>query len=156
MRNNWKTMIRSGWIIFILWMAFAVQGIQAQNEGSVWKTLANLLIEKEFDEMTGMEVYKPTFFPNVLDLEGTEIVVEGYIIPLTGQKAQAHFMFSAYPVNMCFFCGKAGPESAMQVFMKDAKKVAYTEDRITLKGTFKINRNIQEQMFYNLENAEVL
>lgn len=126
------------------------------QEMSVWKTLASLTIQKEFDEFTGMEVHKPTFFPNVLQLEGEEIVVEGYIIPLTGKRAQSHYMFSAYPVNMCFFCGKAGPESVMQVFMKDAEKVNYTEERITVKGIFKINRDLTQQMFYNLENAQVL
>lgn len=44
----------------------------------------------------------------------------------------------------------------MQVFMKAAEKVNYTEERITIKGIFKINRDLTQQMFYNLEKSEVL
>ncbi len=56
----------------------------------------------------------------MLQLVGEEIVVEDYLIPLTGKRAQSHYVFSAHPVNRCFICGKAGQESLRQVFMQDA------------------------------------
>ena len=138
--------------IYLVSMLFVFGSAVGQNH---WKTLGSLLMHTEFDEITGIEIYKPTFFPTVLELVDQEIELEGYIIPLTGKRAQSHFMFSAYPVSNCFFCGNAGPESVVQVYMKNNQKVNYTEDRIKVKGTFKINRDLTQQLFYNLENAEV-
>ena len=65
-------------------------------------------------------------------------------------------MFSAFPYNMCFFCGKAGPESAMQVFTKKGKAVTYTEDAVHVKGILRLRRNDITGLIYALENAELV
>lgn len=86
-------------------------------------------------------------------LEGTEVELEGYIIPLTGQVTQSHFMLSKFPQSTCFFCGKAGPETAMQVFMRDNKKIKVTERKVRVKGTLYINPKDASSLLYTLENA---
>lgn len=92
--------------------------------------------------------------PLAKNRQGTEIEISGYIIPITGQHAQSHFMFSRFPQHMCFFCGKAGPESAMQVFTKNAKKLTFTSEKISLKGILQINHDKGSGLLYTLTNAE--
>jgi hypothetical protein len=62
-------------------------------------------------------------------------------------------MLSKFPQSTCFFCGKAGPETAMQVFMKDNKKVKISERKVRVKGTLLINPKDASSLLYTLENA---
>jgi len=84
---------------------------------STWQVLQGVTFTTEYDERLGIDVKKPTFGPWVEAIAGKEIEVQGYVIPLQGKIDQSYFMFSALSYSMCFFCGKAGPETAMEVFM---------------------------------------
>ena len=86
--------------------------LMAQN---TWLTLSKVTYKRQFDEMMGMEVKTPEYSQEIIALQGKTVEVEGYIIPLKGERAQSHFMYSAYPYAMCYFCGAAGPETVMQV-----------------------------------------
>lgn len=129
---------------------------KAQSGDNAWQTLSMVQITKDYDADMGVETIKANFSPIVQALDGTEITVKGYIIPLTGKRKQSHFMFSSLPVNMCFFCGKAGPESAMQVFMKDDKKVAFTEKSISVRGVLRLSQGDGSGLIYTLESAELI
>lgn len=119
-----------------------------------WLTLSMVTIENNvFDPNLGYAQPKITLSPIVKAMDGKEIEISGYIIPLSGKKAQPHFMLSRYPESMCFFCGAAGPESAMQVFMKDKKKVAYSKDKIKVKGILRVNAIDAANLIYTLDNA---
>lgn len=124
----------------------------AQSE---WNNLAYVTKTKTFDENYGIEI--ETLTPGIIaqQMHGKEISVKGYIIPLTGKISQSHFMFSRYPQNMCFFCGKAGPESAMQVFMKNNEELPFTQEKINIKGTLVINNDEASGLLYTLQNAEL-
>lgn len=126
------------------------------QQSGIWGTLAMVSVKKQFDPNFGMEIDKITVSPAVLAMQGKEIEVDGYIIPLTGKLEQNHIMLSKFPENMCFFCGKAGPESAMQVFLAKGKKVAYTDKKVKFKGILLINNNNDGSLLYTLDQAEVL
>jgi len=119
----------------------------------MWSTLALVTFETSFDPTYMMETKTPKVSRTVEKLDGTTIIIEGYIIPLTGQVTQSHFMLSKFPQSMCFFCGKAGPESAMQVFMKNNKKINITERKVKVSGTLLINPTDANSLLYTLENA---
>ena len=105
--------------------------------------------------MMGFKVDVPVFSEEVKALDGKEITIRGYIIPVEGYKSHKEFVFSAYPYNMCFFCGGAGPESVMEVFSK--KPVASSKKMVKLKGTLRVNYNPTiGQVLYTLKNAEVV
>lgn len=112
--------------------------------------------QKEYDENMGFEIEIPKVGVLAKALEGKEIEIEGFIIPLVGKVKQSHFMLSLYPANMCFFCGAAGPETAMQVFMDADKKVPYSDDKIRIKGILRINEKDINSLLYTLENAKLL
>ncbi|MCH2082116.1 MAG: DUF3299 domain-containing protein [Saprospiraceae bacterium] len=143
-------------LVHLILLTFPLIGKAQPPDANIWGILSDVQIEKEYDDMIGMEIIRPTFSPLITAMEGKEVVVKGYIIPLEGKKKQGHFMFSAFPYNMCFFCGKAGPESAMQVFTKKGKAVTYTEDAVHVKGILRLRRNDITGLIYALENAELV
>lgn len=125
----------------------------AQNSGnSMWKTLSKITYKKEYDEMLGFKIDVPVFSQDVLALEGKEVTITGYIIPVEGYKSHKEFIFSAYPYNMCFFCGGAGPETVMEVVALEA--VPYTADPVTIKGVLRLNATDINRLMYALEEVK--
>ena len=136
-------------------LGFAQADVMKKDEGA-WNTLSMVTYQREFDESFGIDVEKPILNPIIRNFEGKEIEVEGYIIPLTGKLEQSHFMLSRFPQSMCFFCGKAGPESAAQVFTKNGKKIAFTDKKIRVKGILRINVTDITNLLYTIEDGVVI
>ena len=141
-------------LTFILF--FMVVSFGASQGKEVWNTLALVKTESKFDDLMGMVTQKATPLPPAQLLNDSTVVVSGFMIALDVKSAQSHFMFSRYPQNMCFFCGAAGPESAMQVFMKDGNKIPYSEDKVALKGVLQIQQNDASGLIYFLHDATLL
>jgi hypothetical protein len=124
----------------------------AEKNENVWKTLSRITYKKEYDEFLGFKIDKPVFADQVHALEGKEVTVKGYIIPVEGYKSHNEFIFSAYPYNMCFFCGGAGPETVMEVESLDA--VEYTAEQVVLKGKLVLNADDVNRLMYLLVDAK--
>ena len=124
------------------------------DAAKIWKTLARITFRKEYDKVMGFKVDKPVFSKDVIALENKVIEIRGYIIPVEGYKSHKEFVFSAYPYNMCFFCGGAGPESVMEVSSKEPIK--YSAEAITLRGTLHTNSDDINRLIYSLEDAELI
>jgi len=101
--------------------------------------------------MMGFKVDVPVFSEQVKKLEGKEVTIKGYIIPVEGYKSHKEFVFSAYPYNMCFFCGGAGPETVMEVYAKEAIK--YTAEPVVIKGTLELNATDVNRLIYALNDV---
>ena len=125
---------------------------QSSSGNSMWKTLSKITYKKEYDEMLGFKIDVPVFSQDVLALEGKEVTITGYIIPVEGYKSHKEFIFSAYPYNMCFFCGGAGPETVMEVVATEA--VPYTADPVTIKGVLHLNATDINRLMYALEEVK--
>jgi hypothetical protein len=142
--------IRFGILIIATLLAFDVK---SQDN---WGLLGMVTFNKTFDEDFGMELLTPQYSPIVLGIDGKEMEIEGYFIALDGKKEQNHFMLSKFPQSTCFFCGKAGPETAMQVFLADGKKQKYSDEKIKVKGILRINTSDPTGLLYTLEQAKSL
>ena len=145
-------------LYILLAVLFSSVNVMAQDEEpqslkveNTWKTLARITYKKEFDELMGFKIDKPVFSDKVKALEGKEVIIKGYVIPVEGYKSHKEFILSAFPYNMCFFCGGAGPETVMEVFASEPVK--YQADAIYLKGTLKLNADDINRLMYFLEDA---
>ncbi len=134
----------------LLFMSFDIQPSNA------WSTLAMVSVTTTYNPEFGIETKKAKVSPVVKALESKTIELEGYIIPLTGKLAQSHFMLSKFSEKMCFFCGKAGPETAAQVFLANNKKQKYQDTKIKVKGILRINENDASGLLYTLEDAIII
>jgi len=143
-------------LYIIIFSFFSLQAIAQDKAIDQWNTLAMVHMESKFDDMMGMIIKTATPMAHVQKMHGTEIEIRGYMIALDVTAKQSHFMFSRYPQNMCFFCGAAGPESAMQVFMKDGKKLEHTINKVVLKGKLNIQKGDPSGLIYTLTNGELI
>jgi hypothetical protein len=121
---------------------------------SVWKTLAKITYKKEYDDFLGFKIDKPVFSEEIKALDGKEVTVKGFVIPVEGYKSHKEFIFSAFPYSMCFFCGGAGPESVMEV--EAAEPVEYSAESIVLKGKLKLNSDDVNKLMYSLIEARLV
>ncbi len=137
--------------IYLLIGLFSVLANVAYTQENTWKTLSKLTYKKQMDEVLGFKIDVPVFSEPIKVLEGTEVQLKGYIIPVEGYKSHNEFIFSAYPYNMCFFCGGAGPETVMEV--KSLEPIKYVADQITLKGKLVLNAEDINRLMYILEDA---
>lgn len=130
--------------------------------GGVWEDLLQLKFKISFDEEVDDVVFQPKFTELIKSYEGQMIEVEGFIIPhniaadamgnLDDQGDK--FMFSAFPLASCFFCGGAGSESVMEAFPKNP--INYTTKKITLRGRLKLNDKDLMKLPYILEEVSLV
>lgn len=138
---------------FMLSFLVSVSDVQAQTE-SLWKTLAKITYKKEYDEFLGFKIDKPVFSEEIKALNGKEVTVKGFVIPVEGYKSHKEFIFSAFPYSMCFFCGGAGPESVMEVLATEP--VEYSAESIILKGKLHLNSDDVNKLMYSLTDARLV
>jgi hypothetical protein len=144
-------------IIVISFLAtIVISPITAQSgtTESLWKTLAKITYKKEYDDFLGFKIDKPVFSPEIKALNGKEVTVKGFIIPVEGYKGHKEFILSAFPYSMCFFCGGAGPETVMEVTALEA--IQYTAESITIKGKLHVNSEDVNELMYSMSEAKLV
>lgn len=137
--------------IFSAGNVFAQKADTATPKKNTWKVLSKITFKKQYDEMMGFKVDIPVFSKEVKALEGKEIIIKGYIIPVEGYKSHKEFVFSAFPYNMCFFCGGAGPETVMEV--SASEPIKYTAETVTIKGKLALNSTDINKLIYSISDA---
>jgi hypothetical protein len=140
---------------YIVWVGLVFFGfsqmLQAQQV-SVWKDLSDVTYKIGEDEFG--ELYLPVFSEKIKKLEGEEVTADGYIIPFEGMFKPEHIILSSLPLAECFFCGSGGPETVMEVMLKDPIK--YTSKRVKVKGKLELNDKDPEKLMYILKEAQLL
>ena len=138
--------------LLILFSLFAMFTARAQTETS-WTDLMDITFKDVYLEADDMYVYYPLFKEKQKSLDGVEIAITGYIIPVDVELNQ--YVLSAFPFSACFFCGNAGPESVMAVYFTEADQSFKTDQRLTLAGTLELNETNVDELIYVLRNAKV-
>ncbi len=129
----------------------AAENAEEKKETKVWKTLGKITYKKKYDELLGFKIDYPVFSEPILKLEGKEVELKGYIIPVEGYKSHKEFIFSAFPYNMCFFCGGAGPETVMEV--EASEGIEYTAEQVRIRGKLTLNADDINRLMYILTDA---
>ena len=143
-----KKIIIVGIVIFLL-SSFSLQKDPVEL---TWKTLTDVEFKDVFVEELDTYYWKPTFGESVKAMEGEEVFITGYILPVDID--DDYYVLSRYPFANCFFCGGAGPESIIDLrFKKDNRKFK-TDERLTFKGILKLNATDIYSMNYILLDAE--
>lgn len=143
-------MLRSFIITIVLFSGISVFG----QKTNPWNTLAKVDYETRIDETTQFEEEFPIFSEAVKQLDGKEITIEGWMIPLDELRGENYFVLSSLPFANCFFCGGAGPETVMEIFSK--KEIDFTEKKIKVKGRLTINADDPLRLMYILNEVELI
>ena len=120
----------------------------------MWYKLSKITFKKVYDEFMGFKVDVPVFSEGIKKWDGKEIEIRGYIVPSQGYEGQTEFFLSAYPYNMCFFCGGAGPETIMEVYTKE--EIDYTAEAAIAKGILRLNDSDINRLIYAIEDVELV
>ncbi|MCU0449715.1 MAG: DUF3299 domain-containing protein [Bernardetiaceae bacterium] len=124
----------------------------AQSSRIAWETLANVEWVEKYNAQYKQKFQYPVFSQSVKALDGKEVMIKGHLLPLdVGGK---FLVLSRYPMESCFFCGLAGPESVLQVQMKNPFRIH--RKTVTFKGRLHLNETDVDQLMYILENAELM
>lgn len=123
--------------------------IQADNSTEdIWKVL--LKVKYSFYENT----YIPKFDDKIKALDGKIVTIKGFMYPIDEKTQHEFFYLSYYPVNICFFCGGAGPESVIEV--NSRKPIPLKSKAIQVKGKLKLNYKDRQRLFFILLDTEII
>ncbi|MEL6719120.1 MAG: DUF3299 domain-containing protein [Bacteroidota bacterium] len=137
--------------LFIIFLGFNAQ-LSAQVKLS-WKQLADVSYEAKYLEEFGAEYLTPVFGKTPKIYDKKEVVVTGYIIPV--DEEESAYILSRNPYSSCYFCGNAGPETIVELWIPPSRKKRYKMDeRMTFKGKLKLNDEDVNHFIYILEDAQ--
>ncbi len=114
--------------------------------------LSDVFFNEKFVEAEGVTYLYPEFGTSVKRLDGQEVIITGYMFPMDPKRN--FYIISANTFASCFFCGKAGPETIVQLKLKKGHRKYVMDERVTMKGTLKLNDSDYEQCNYILLEAE--
>ncbi|MEZ4685585.1 MAG: hypothetical protein R3B47_05840 [Bacteroidia bacterium] len=117
-----------------------------------WFDLSDVEFEDRFYEEVKSYLLFPKFGDRVKKLGGKPITLAGYTI--TADADSGIYVLSANPLASCFFCGAAGPESVVQLNLKEGQREFQTDEWVTFKGKLRLNDSNINELNYILEGAE--
>lgn len=146
-------MMRPALIVLLM---FVGQSVLAQQLVS-WNTFAQVKFHRKYSETFGFEVNvkPPEFSKELMALNGKEISVKGYVIPVDIDLGM--YMVSANPFANCFFCGGAGPETVVELLPIGKFPRFSTDQVVTFKGVLQVNtQGEMNAVPYQLFRAQVV
>lgn len=121
-----------------------------------WPFLLATRFEQLYNQELGMEVDVPIFNDTLSVLEGKNVTVSGYYIPVDETGDENIVILSAYPYAQCFFCGQAGVESIIDVLPTEPLPRLKTDAKVTFGGKLKLNKDNYDFLIYILEDAVLI
>ena len=125
----------------------------AQSDG--WTLFAKTKFEAKYNDKAAEYFLYPVFAPELQNLVGKEISLEGYYMPIEIE-GDAYIILSKFPYSQCFFCGGAGPESIAEVTFKLKPGKFEMDQYLRVKGKLKLNEGNIEHGNFILEEAVMI
>lgn len=120
-----------------------------------WDDLLDIRFEKKPHELLD-SVDIPVFSDKVKAINGMEVIIEGFYIPVEETGDENIVILSAYPFAECFFCGQAGVESIVDVLIKEKLPPIKTDTKVKFSGKFRLNPDNFDFLIYILDDARYL
>ncbi len=131
---------------------FSVHFSFAQTE-ITWNDLEDVEFEDVYYDEVDEFIAYPHFGQSVTNLSGVEVSLTGYILALDPD--EGYYILSKGPFASCFFCGGGGPETIVELELKNKNQYFMMDEVATIKGVLKLNADDIYQCVYILQNAEV-
>jgi len=132
---------------------FTFVNVHAQQKIS-WDQLADVTWTETYIDSLGYKQIKGTFGEEVKSLNGKEITISGYVIPLDAMGLS--YALSQSSFASCFFCGQAGPETVMDlnVTPRSVKPHRQKEVLLTFTGKLIVKESNNSGLHYTLDQAK--
>lgn len=116
-----------------------------------WRMLATLSFPKR---TVGDNFFSPPIIaPEVQELDGKTVKLNGYMVPLEAKDLQGHFVLMAYP-HACPFHVPAGPGGYVEVIADIPVEVTY--DTVLIEGQFQVTPDSTDGLYYRIKAARAV
>jgi hypothetical protein len=140
--------------VFLFMLGQTVFGQSKEVIPITWKMLSDVTFFEEFNKEYDFNVMVPKYGKTVKDLEGKMVEITGYAIPLEEiGMDQDILVLSANTYASCFFCGKAGPETIMDIKPKKKIKGLKVDKKLRFRGKLELNERDLTKLYYILKDA---
>lgn len=92
----------------------------------------------------------PEFTREITELNGKDIKLQGFMMPLDPGQTQKHFLLSVNPAT-CPYCMPAGPDGVVEV--KARTPVKYSFEPVIVSGKMSILKDDPMGLYYRLTDA---
>lgn len=116
------------------------------SQDPVWSVLAGTRID--VDEEQGL--YSAAFSDQAKALDGKQVTVTGFMLPLEATDRFHHFLLSKRTPT-CFFCPPGQPNEIVDVWVEDAAE--WDDGPVTVTGDFSLMDDREMGLFFKLSNA---
>jgi hypothetical protein len=90
--------------------------------------------------------------PEVKALDGTQVSVRGFILPMDGSDRTKHFLVSRN-TPVCLYCPPGQPNEVVEV--TSPRAVEWNDKAVTVSGKLRLINNEEQALFFKIETAEV-
>jgi hypothetical protein len=122
------------------------------QEDNFWQVLAEVHFVQQKDK-NGYTIEKPIFSAYLKSFKGKKVKLKGYMIPLEEAGGKGKFMLSSLPFNVCYFCGAAGPETAVEI--ESNQQIKFSTRQIIMEGVLVLNDTDPDHHIYLLKSASL-
>ena len=117
-------------------------------EGAVpWRVLTDIELRED-----NLGLPLPVFTPEVRALDGKDVRVQGFMLPLDNNDRQSHFLLVRTPPS-CFYCLPGGPENVVEV--RTSKPVPFGFDPIVIAGRMELLEDSDLGLFYRMDGGRL-
>jgi hypothetical protein len=126
-----------------------------QTKVSGWDIFLKTRYEVQYMEDKEMYADIPIFDEKIKSLEGSEITLAGYYLPI--EIDDNRIIISKLPYASCFFCGgNVGLESVAEVQFENEPPRFDLDEILTIKGRLKLNEREFGHLVFILTDARVM
>jgi hypothetical protein len=117
-----------------------------KSPAPLWATLRKTRIGED----TKRGIYTASFPPEVRGLQGTQVTLSGFMLPMDTARKSKHFLLSRY-TPVCFFCPPGEPNEVVEVVSRSGVKL--TDGMVTLSGKLTLTNNGEKGLFFRLDQG---
>ena len=122
----------------------------------LWGLFGKTRFAEKLNRQLSMYFLYPTFPPELKALEGKEVELTGFHIPL-GITDTKMVVLSKFPMAECFFCGGSGPESVAVVYLREKPgKRLKMDDIIRISGKLVLNEHDVDELNFIINDAKII
>ncbi len=152
--NLSENMLKTQSLLFLIFVSIFFVPTKGISQAEItWKTLSDVTFTDKYSEEGEAYYYYPDFGPSVKALQGKEVFLKGFMLPIDPDKGI--YILSRNPFASCFFCGNAGPETIVELKLLPGYPKFGLDQIVTMEGRLKLNRDDIYQCNYILQRAKV-
>lgn len=130
----------------------AAQEKLRKSKDSLWEDFAECKINTTADIMNDRYLYGITYTPKVKKLEGKEITISGFMLPLEATEKFKHFLL-ARRAPTCAFCPPGQPNEIIDVWTD--KPVQWDDNIVKVTGKFNFMENKELGVFFQMKDSKI-